>query len=197
MIVRKGIVLLFSFFALGSTFAQETEEVEENPTTLNSQFEDVVVKSNSYQNYKVIELTKLQNLKSNVMDSVQALYKEISTDGKIKKEQEEKMKKLSSEIVQLEGNLDDAIAEKDSVLFMGTQIEKNAFKSIFWIVTLGLLLALLFFVYKYFHSQKVTVEAKRELVEAHKELEEQRRKHIKKEQEVMRQLQDEINKNLR
>lgn len=138
MNVRKSIVLLISFFVLGKTFAQQSEEVEGNLTTINSQFETVVNKSNSYKNYKVIELTKLQSLKSNLMDSVQALYKEIATDEEIMKEQEGEMKKLNAEIGQLEENLDNAIAEKDSFLFMGMQIEKNAFKSIFWIVSLGL-----------------------------------------------------------
>jgi|SRR5690554_432414 len=197
MNIKKGIVFLISFFVLGSSFAQQSDEVEENPITLNSQFEDLVNKSNSYQNYKVIELNKLQSFKTKMMDSVQALYKEIATDEKIMKEQKQKINKLNSEISQLKEELEEAIAEKDAFLFMGTQIEKSVFRSIFWSVTIGLLLILLFFIFKYFFSQKITVEAKRDLVEAHKELEELRRRHIKKEQEIMRQLQDEINKNLR
>ena len=197
MKIGKVSFLLIAFFALGNIFAQQTEEVEENSNTLNSHFIEVVDKSNSYQHYKVIELRKLQELKATVMDSVQALYSELQADEKIMAEQEAKVDALNAKIAELQRDLDTTVGEKDSILFMGAQIEKSAFKTIFWVVVLILLLALLFFIYKYYHSQKVTVEARRELMEAHKELEEQRRKHIKKEQKIMRQLQDEINKNIR
>ena len=197
MKIKEGMFLLIALFAFGNLFSQSNEEAEEKPNTINSQFVDVVENSNSYQQYKVIEIRKIQDLKSNVLDTLNSLYEEISGNEKEIDEQKSEIGSLNAEIGSLNKELNSTIKEKDSILFMGMLIEKSLFKTIFWSTVALLLLALLFFIYKYYNSQKVTVESKRELMEAHNELEEQRRRHIKKEQQIMRQLQDEINKNNR
>lgn len=197
MRIRKGIILLFSLFIFGKLFSQANDGQSLKALSVDSQFIDLVENSNSYKQYKVIELSKIKELKSSVLDTLKQLYGNISVDESEIVEQKSKIENLEVDLSNREAELNKTIEEKDSIGFFGANIEKNAFKTIFWSVVLLLILALLFFIYKYYHSQKVTVESKRELIEAHKELEEQRRKHIKKEQKIMRQLQDEINKNNR
>ena len=70
MIKNKLLFFLFLFTAI-SLVAQEN--------TLENQFDDVIKKSNSYQEFKVIKKVKINSLKRNVLDTVAQLEQNINS----------------------------------------------------------------------------------------------------------------------
>ena len=63
-----------------------------------------------------------------------------------------------------------------------------------WTIITGLLLLLLFFIYKFRQSNILTQEAKSGLSDLEMEYEDHRRRALEREQKISRQLQDELNK---
>ena len=61
--------LLFALVALFTTFVFS----QENSNTLEDQFTDVIEKSNRYQDYKVVKIFKLNNLRKSVNDTIAAI----------------------------------------------------------------------------------------------------------------------------
>ena len=74
-------------------------------------------------------------------------------------------------------------------------MNKTAYVSMMWVVVAILLIALIFFVLRFKSSFSTIKQTKFELDKVENEYEEHRKKSLKKEQELMRKLQDEINKN--
>ena len=78
--------------------------------------------------------------------------------------------------------------------FLGMQVAKATYNFILWTVITGLLMMLLFFIYKFRNSNILTQEARTSLSELELEYEDHRRRALEREQKISRQLQDEINK---
>ena len=79
--------------------------------------------------------------------------------------------------------------------FFGILVSKATYNIILWTLITGLLLLLLFFIYKFRNSNILTQEAKTNLAELEVEYEDHRRRALEREQKISRQYQDEINKN--
>lgn len=79
----KIILMIFSVLFVGEITAQEiTEDTEQDKLsltegTVENQFEYVIQKSNNYQDYKVVKKVWLTQLKSHVLDSLEAINKDI------------------------------------------------------------------------------------------------------------------------
>ena len=78
--------------------------------------------------------------------------------------------------------------------FFGALVSKGTYKLILWGIILGLMLFLLFFIYKYRNSNFLTHQAKTALADLEKEYEQHRRRSLEREQKISRQLQDELNR---
>ena len=191
--VTLSFILAIVFF--GTTTLQSQNEVDEN-LTLKAQFEELINSSNSYEQYKVIKKTNLEEFKSIMSDSISMFYRSIQNYKQTIAEQQSEINTLEEDLQNSIEERDEANLEKGSIYFMGAQMEKSSYKTLMWVIIAVLALALVFFIYKFIDSNRVTVYSKRELAEIQREMDEQRKTHIKKEQKIMRQLQDEINKNL-
>ena len=64
-----------------------------------------------------------------------------------------------------------------------------------WSIVILLLIALLVFIFQFKNGKVVASQAKTDLSKLQDEFEEFRKKALKREQEMMRKLQDELNKN--
>ena len=92
----------------------------------------------------------------------------------------------------LNNELDIALKEKSSMKLLGIKMEKIIYNSILWLIIAGLLVVLLTFVLLYKRSNTVTVRIKSELTETRNEYEEYRKRALVREQQIVRQLYDEI-----
>ncbi|MGJ5642114.1 tRNA (guanine-N1)-methyltransferase [Formosa sp. S-31] len=197
MTLLKSLTLtLFTGLLSISMNAQSDPEdkLSLNDGSLDNQFEYVIQKSNNYQDYKVVKKSWLYALKSHTLDSLKAVHKELSETQINVDQQANEIGTLKSNLSETQNTLDLTNKEKDSMQFLGLQLSKQSYNTFIWSVIGGLLVCLLFFIYKFKNSNTVTKEAKRMLAEIEEEFEEHRQTALKREQKVRRQLQDELNK---
>ncbi len=188
------ILTLFcsAFFVV--SFAQDDDKLSLNDGTVDNQFEYVIQKSNSYQDFKVIKKTWMYALKAHTMDSLNAIRKDLADTQKIVDTQAQEISELKGSLSNTKTSLEDTIAEKDNMSLFGAPMSKSGYSTLMWVIIGVLLLLLLFFIYKFKNSNSVTRQAQLSLTETEEEFEEHRRIALEREQKVRRQLQDELNK---
>ena len=86
------------------------------------------------------------------------------------------------------------ITKKNSISFLGIQLNKSTYTITVWSIILLLIIALFYFIYQYKNSFSILSEAKSNLSETEEELTIYKKKSLEREQKLRRQLQDEINK---
>ncbi len=182
------LATLFLFFG-GILQAQNTGD-----KNINEQFEELLESSNNYQDYKVVKQYKLTLLQKNTVNHIDELKTEIdSANVKIAKQQSQ-IDKLQEKLNTANADLEQVNLEKDQIKFFGLPTDKGTYQTIMWLIVLGLILILLFFIYRFKKSNALTKEAKHKLDENEEEFELYRKKALEKQQILGRQLQDERNK---
>ena len=129
------------------------------------------------------------------MDSLKGLRGKIAGPLNENKKLSTKNNELTSKIEQLEEEINNLKEDKGSISLFGQNIEKSLYNTIMWSCIVVLAIVLAFFMMSFKSRNANSKKAKRELAIIEKEFEEHRKKSLKKEQEIMRKLQDEINKN--
>lgn len=188
--------LLALLIPLLSVQAQEEEPEKDN--SLKGQFEELERISGNYRangiRYEVIKLSDLYMVKNNIFDSLATYGKTIKDLSGTIESNEAEIESLNSKLQQTTDTLDKVTEEKDSISFFGAMIGKGTYNFILWSIIFGLLLLLLFFIYRFRNSNSLTQQAKSALEELEEEYETHRRKALEREQKISRQLQDELNK---
>jgi septal ring factor EnvC (AmiA/AmiB activator) len=172
----------------------DDDKLSLNEGTIDNQFEYVIRRSNSYQEFKVVKKTWLYELKAHTIDSLNAVHKELSDTQATVNSQSNEINQLKTDLSNTKTNLENTNKQKDSMALFGIQMSKGGYNALMWIIIAALLALLLLFIYKFKNSNSVTKQAKKTLLETEEEYEEYRRNSLEREQKVRRQLQDEINK---
>ncbi len=189
------IALLTFCFSLT---AQEQNADSKNDETLVGQFKELERKSGNYRangiRYEVVRLVDLNRIKSNIFDSINNARATIKDLSATIEGNNAKIEELNTKLSETTNNLTTVTSEKDSMSFFGAMVSKGTYKLILWSIILGLLLFLLFFIYRFRNSNFLTHQAKTALADVEKEFEDHRRRALEREQKISRQLQDELNK---
>lgn len=187
----KIIFISALFISLSLTVTSQ----EEKANTLDSQFNDLIENSNSYQTYKVIKITELDKMQRSIRDSIASYETTIVGSKKVISEQKGKIDSLRNQTEALETDLAQTQQKVENIVFLGFPTQKSTYNTIMWtIITVLLLLSIiLFFVFKRGHSN--TKDAREKLAVSESELDGLRKRSLEREQKVRRELQDEINKN--
>ena len=113
----------------------------------------------------------------------------------------QKVTSQNTEINELKGalkntndNLTNVTMEKDNIKLLGIPLTKSSYNTILWSIIIGLVLFLLFFIYRFKNSNSVTKQANKSLAEIEEEFFAFKTIALEREQKVRRELQDEINK---
>ena len=181
-----------------SIHAQQEETANETDNSLKGQFEELERKSGNYRangiRYEVIKISDLYVVKNNIFDSLDTANKTIKDlSGTITANNSE-IESLNTKLQETTNKLNSVTEEKDSISFFGALISKGTYNFILWSIIFGLLLFLLFFIYRFRNSNFLTQQAKSALAELEEEYENHRRRALEREQKISRQLQDELNK---
>ena len=183
---------------------QTPNVILENPlhneeSTLSSQYKFIMEQSRTYVNNKVLKIDWIEKFYSNVTDSLKSTKHQSSNfekayleELKVSKDALISVTALKKELVGV--NVEKEF-EKENITLFGSFTSKSSYKTIVWVIIISLVTFLLFFLFKFKSSNRITKEAKEKLKEIELELEETKNKSRIKEQELMRKLQDEINKN--
>ncbi len=195
--LTKVSIILLVTFSLQTITAQATEEKDKlslNSGTIDSQFEFVIRRSNSWQDYKTVKKTWLYELKSHTSDTLKAIHKNLADTKAVVTAQANEITNLKTSLSNTESTLNSTNEEKENISLFGIQMSKDNYKVLMWGIVAGLLALLLLFIYKFKGSNSSTREAKLKLSEVEVEFEDHRRTALEREQKVRRQLQDELNK---
>lgn len=199
--LKNLIALILVTFITLTAFSQEDNSNKINSLnegTIEQQFDYIARISSNYnaegKRYEVINRIYFQSLKSNIIDSIKALDKEISDSKEIITSQEKTNSDLQKELDDTKSSLVTSNSEKDKISLFGMQLSKSFYNVLLWSIISVLLLLLFIFIFKFKSSNSITKAAKKSLEDIELEFEEHRRVALEREQKVRRQLQDEINK---
>ena len=185
-----GIAL---FFITTSVFCQVDKKYIDTGSVKN-QFDYLINKSNRYKDYKVVKISWLNTLESNVADSISAAKKEISDNYSLINAQKNTIDSLNTLLTNSDRKITELNAEIQSISLFGIQFKKPVFKILLFSI-IGILTGLLiFFITKFKSSHSITSKTIHNLKEVEAEFEEHRKVALEREQKVRRQLQDELNK---
>lgn len=197
-LVTIAFISLLAFTASAQTDSEENK-LSLDSGTINNQFEYVLKKSSGWrdergQQYKVIKINWLYELRAHTIDSLNAVHKNLVDTQDIVSAQNNEIDGLKASLSKTQTDLENTNNEKNSMSLFGLQMSKTGYNLVMWSVIGGLLALLIFFIYKFNNSNAVTKQAKNTLSEMEEEFEEHRKVALEREQKVRRQLQDEINK---
>lgn len=195
--IKYLFFLVFTISCISPALSQVKEENDKlslNSGTIDNQFEFVIRRSGSWQEYKTVKKTWLYTLKSHTLDSLKAVHKNLVETQTVVKTQAKEIENLKANLSNTQGDLDKTNTEKNNMTLFGMLMSKTNYNVLMWSIIGGLLGLLLFFIYKFKNSNSITRDAKKALEETEEEFDEHRKTALEREQKVRRQLQDEINK---
>ena len=172
-------------------FAQDNSTSKQ---TLENQFDYLYNTSTNYKGYKVISKEGLLTFKTAILDSIARAKKTIAEKENQILSQNNRIKELQTSITQTKNTLKDSIQKEDSISFLGITFSKIAYNLILWNLISLLIITGTYYFFKFKNSHILTKEAQESHEYVEQEYEEFRKKTLVKEQQLRRQLQDEINK---
>lgn len=190
----KTLILNLLFFLSGITiaFAQDSTSTQNSlrSGTITSQFDYIYRVSNNFQGYEVVAKSNLEQLKSNVLDSIQTMSKEVS-DLKFHMSTLDDSVLIVKDLLAAEiDQKNQAIADRDNFTFLGIGVQKTAYSSMMWVLVLILSGALVFFALQYFRSSSKISKAEKDLIDVQEEFEQHRKNTLERERKLKRELID-------
>ncbi|MGB8704650.1 MAG: hypothetical protein WCD31_06455 [Gillisia sp.] len=190
--MNKALFLGILTILFYSTVKAQDTIPSQNP--IEDQFTKLIETSNDYQGYKVVDYNDLLKLKKNTSAFIEDLNNKIVTQQQTINLQQQEIDSLKTDLKTTKQDLKKVNEEKDALTFLGMPFSKGSYKALMWSVVAILVIALLFFIYKYNNEHSQTLEARNKLSVTEKEFEAYRAKSLEKEQRLGRLLQDERNK---
>ena len=197
-LIKNLLAILIFLMATSITYSQEDQNNTPKPSldngTIESQFDYLYRKSSSYQEYKVVKQTFYYKIKKNVLDSLRVLKNELASTKQVVAAQETEVNELKDDLKTTNDNLTSVTKEKDNIKLLGISLTKASYNTILWSIITGLVLFLLFFIFRFKNSNTITKQANKSLAEIEEEFFAFKTTALEREQKVRRELQDEINK---
>lgn len=191
MIRKKLLVLPLLFLFFYSAFSQSSDSsLSLKSGSIENQFEYIYQSSNNFQEYKVVKKTNLDQLKSNILDSMNTMRGEVVTIKGVLANKNDSIANLNSTLQVTENDKQEAIDAKDNFMFLGMGIEKSVYSTMMWLIVISLAAALGFFSFQYTRSFSRIKKAQKDLTEAQEELENHRKNTLERERKLKRELID-------
>lgn len=188
--MKSLISSILIFIVIISLNAQESKDT----LTIPEKFDKIYRISTSYQEYKVVGMQRFQNLKKEVLDSLNDLKSEIKIKNELIQAQKDSISDITKVAEIVESDYRQTLSKTRSIDFLGIEFLKTTYNTVVWSIIVTILILLIYFVYKFKNSNRVTKQAKSDLKELEEEFATDKKKSLKREQKLRRQLQDEINK---
>ncbi len=188
------VILLFLILSIvfpGRTAAQSDDTGDKN---LREQFQDMLDKSETYTEYKVIKRSRLSDYTRAVQDTLAQYRKTIKGLRDEVADQKSQIAQLTRRIEDLEAQLARSEELRESLTFLGIEMYKTTYHLFVWIVIGGLAAFGVFAYTSFMRSNRITAKTKKEFRELELEFEEHKKRNYEKQIKLGRELQTERNK---
>lgn len=189
-----GLVLALAFCFVGELNAQTPEGLSKG--SLQEQFDYLVEESSRYQTYKVVPQTWLNIFWTHVQDTLRAQQGSLKENQIQINVQKENIEQFEAEKATLNEEIATLTKEKNSLSLLGISIDKAVYHILVWAIIAALAVGLIFFLGRFRYANSVTRQTRKDNEELQETVSHLRKRMLEKEQELRRQLQDEINKRL-
>jgi flagellar biosynthesis chaperone FliJ len=191
---RRILLSLVLLILIVPAFGQDQSTIESSESqSLQSQYQQILDKSETYAEYKVIKKTELRRFSKAVQDSVRTNRVEIAVLKNTAKEQKSQISQLSKKIEELDSKLAESEKLRESLSFLGLHIYKTTYHLIVWLI-IGALLAFGIFMYiGFLRSNVVTSKSIKDFRALEVEFEDHKKKSYEKQLKIGRELQTERN----
>jgi preprotein translocase subunit SecF len=184
-------VVLF-VLVVGPAFAQAEEE--NIPQKLSDQYKDMIESSETFQQYKVIPITKMNGFGEALKDTLSRYRNNIVSVKNERDAVEENNDSLQQQLADVKIELTETQKEVDSMNFFGILITKSVYNVILWGIVIGLVVLLIFLYLAFLNANRVAKQAKNDKVRVDEELEDLRKTAHDKQVKIKRELQTALNK---
>lgn len=186
-----AIVILISLTLEVSAAKPSVEEVLDT-ATVEQQIEYVLKRSTTYEEYKVIKIVWINELKSNILDTLASSKAGIHKRNMLLDENQSTIDSLHSSLSSIEARLLKVTQEKDAISFLGMLVNKKRYNTLMFslIAILSGLLIFLFVLFK--RGYNITNQTKHDLSEIKQEFDVHRQRTREREERLARRHLDEI-----
>lgn len=188
-LTRNSVLVALLFFA-----NLVTVNAQEKTPKIASDLSNLIDKSSSFKNYKVIEKSTILNFQSALNKYIQQqqnkqaeLTNKLNTNAKLTLD-------LQNQLKEFKTTNESLVNEKASISFLGFSISKNSYSIIMWTLFLGTLAILGIVFLRFREVDKINKNSKSVLKDLEEEYESYRRVCIEREQGLRRQLFEEAKK---
>lgn len=187
----KTIKVIFLLILLPSLSFSQGDSLKLN---LIQQYEDLKLNTETFNDFKVIRETRLDNWFQTIQDSIN-VQKETNESlrtsiGSL----EDSLDQIRSRMQSLEDEQSQGEFEKTHIAVMGINFSKSAYKAMSLISIVGLLIVLSFLIIKVINSGKTTRDTIKQHQELNDQFEEYKKRALEKQTKLARELQTERNK---
>jgi peptidoglycan hydrolase CwlO-like protein len=194
--MKKIVYLASALIITTSAFTQNNIQQPELDTgTIEEKFDYIIEKSTQFRDFQLIRKPSILKVKAHTLDSIKTVRKDLVNANESIKANQITISELKNEVEDLKNEVSIISKDVDSISFMGTDLSKSNYNMIVWALIIILLLGLITFFSMFKKSNMDTKTAKANGEKLENDFDAFRKKAMLKEQEVMRKLQDEINKN--
>lgn len=175
-------ILLLSIF---SAYAQE----QNLPSNLDNQYSDLKEKAETYNEFKVIRETRLDEWYNVIQDSIRNLKSQIVDEKKYSEGLNDTISSINSRMEQLTNSVQEFEHGQTHITVLGIDFTKKGFVILTFIVEAILVIILIILSFKFYDSHRVTSETLREHEHQTQEFEEYKRRALEKQTKLARDLQ--------
>lgn len=163
--------------------------------TVEQQFDYLINDSERFKEFQMVNRRSLRKVKGYVMDTLKNVRVELKNTQDLVATQKKEIEDLKAELGNTNDNLTKVSDEKNSISIFGQNISKGAYNGIMWSIIGGLLAFLLLYIFRFNRSHGIIKKTQETLDRTRNDFEGFRERMLKKEQELARKLQDELNRN--
>ena len=190
-------ILLFTGLFISNTntlHAQSGASAVLDSATLKSQLDYIHENTRVYNDYRAIRDDIFLKLKRNVTDTLNAAMLEVEQLHSRLTEREFQIETLDTDLARTKNELEEAVKNRDSLSFLGIQMNKALYNTIMWFIILGLIALSVILVMLYRRTHQLTKEVKDELENVREEFDQYRKSSREKYEKLVVSHHSEIRK---
>ena len=182
----KTFVLFFGLMMAAMSASAQSD-------SLQVRYDELMQKSETYEQFKVIRTTRLDALWGEVQDSIRVYQRRLSSAAVETDRLSSKIDELEGELTQIKTNLDETEAQLGQISFLGADVNVTLYHTIVWAIILALAVLIVIVYGMFLRANAVTRTTSNDLAALKDEFEQLKERSREREIKIKRELQTTLN----